>query len=51
MAFAACINGFKYTRPMIFLDGTFFKGKHRGVLLGATCKTVNKGNLDNILNN
>ena len=46
VAFTACINGFKYARPMIFLDGTFLKGRHRGVLLCATYKTVNKGNID-----
>ncbi|KAL7225722.1 hypothetical protein ACSBR1_020976 [Camellia fascicularis] len=29
-AFEACIHGFKYCRPMLMLDGTFLKGRHKG---------------------
>ena len=43
ISFAACIKGFNYIRPLIFLDGTFLKGRHRGAILGATGKTSNQG--------
>ncbi|KAL7165434.1 hypothetical protein ACSBR2_041169 [Camellia fascicularis] len=29
-AFKACIHGFKYCRPVLILDGTFLKGRHKG---------------------
>ena len=31
VAFGACIQGFKFLRPMIFLDGTFLKGRYKGI--------------------
>ncbi|XP_028088334.1 uncharacterized protein LOC114288916 [Camellia sinensis] len=37
-AFEACIHGFKYCRPVLMLDGTFLKGRHKGCLLAATAK-------------
>ncbi|XP_040371766.1 uncharacterized protein LOC112193244 isoform X2 [Rosa chinensis] len=42
ISYGACINGFKYCRPMLFLDGTFIKNKYKGMLLGACAKTGNK---------
>ncbi|XP_028070439.1 uncharacterized protein LOC114272923 [Camellia sinensis] len=43
VAFAACINGFKYCRPLLFLDGTFLKERYKGQLLTATAKDGNQG--------
>jgi zinc finger SWIM domain-containing protein 3 len=37
IAFEACIHGFQFVRPMVYLDGTFLKGKFKGCLLAATC--------------
>ncbi|KAK9283035.1 hypothetical protein L1049_011263 [Liquidambar formosana] len=34
--FYACIHGFAYCRPMLFVDGTFFKSRYKGQLLAAT---------------
>ncbi|KAL7201583.1 hypothetical protein ACSBR1_033307 [Camellia fascicularis] len=31
-AFEACIHGFKYCRPVLMLDGTFLKGRHKDQL-------------------
>ncbi|KAL7161207.1 hypothetical protein ACSBR2_041791 [Camellia fascicularis] len=42
-AFEACIHGFKYCRPVLILDGTFLKGRHKGCLLAATAKDGNQG--------
>lgn len=42
-AFEACIHGFKYCRPVLMLDGTFLKGRHKGCLLAATAKDGNQG--------
>ena len=41
ISFATCIHDFKFLRLIIFLDGTFLKGRHKGVLLGVTCKDGN----------
>ncbi|GMP73457.1 hypothetical protein CsSME_00031212 [Camellia sinensis var. sinensis] len=41
-AFEACIHGFKYCRPMLMLDGTFLKRRHKGCLLAATTKDDNQ---------
>ncbi|XP_028055619.1 uncharacterized protein LOC114259794 [Camellia sinensis] len=30
-SFEACIHGFKYCRPVLMLDGTFLKGRHKGL--------------------
>ncbi|KAK9290183.1 hypothetical protein L1049_008349 [Liquidambar formosana] len=40
--FYACIHGFKYCRPMLFVDGTFLKSKYKGQLLAATAKDGNQ---------
>ncbi|XP_028060256.1 uncharacterized protein LOC114263872 [Camellia sinensis] len=37
------ISGFNYCRHLLFLDGTFFKGRLRGNLLAATRKDGNQG--------
>ncbi|XP_028059055.1 uncharacterized protein LOC114262839 [Camellia sinensis] len=37
-AFEACIHGFKYCRPVLMLDKTLLKGRHKGCLLAATTK-------------
>ncbi|XP_028103396.1 uncharacterized protein LOC114302561 [Camellia sinensis] len=42
-AFEAYIHGFKYCRPVLMLDGTFLKGRHKGCLLVATTKDDNQG--------
>ncbi|XP_028126229.1 uncharacterized protein LOC114322965 [Camellia sinensis] len=42
-AFEACIHCFKYYRPVLMLDGTFLKGRHKGCLLAATAKDGNQG--------
>ncbi|XP_028058196.1 uncharacterized protein LOC114262054 [Camellia sinensis] len=43
VAFAVCINGFKYCCPLLFLDGTFLKGRYKGQLLATTAKDGNQG--------
>ncbi|XP_026453356.1 uncharacterized protein LOC113354139 [Papaver somniferum] len=43
LAFDACISGFEYCRPVLFLDATFLTGKFRGCLMAATGKNVNNG--------
>ena len=40
--YEACIFGFRYCRPMIFLDTTFLKGRS-GILMAATAKNGNQG--------
>ncbi|XP_028064209.1 uncharacterized protein LOC114267369 [Camellia sinensis] len=47
VAFHSSISGFDYCRPLLFLDGTFFKGRFRGNLLAATGKDGNQENQDN----
>ncbi|XP_012851021.1 PREDICTED: uncharacterized protein LOC105970742 [Erythranthe guttata] len=42
-AFAACLDGFKFCRPVVMLDGTFFKGRYKGVLLSAVGKDADEG--------
>ena len=44
VAFHACIAGFKNCRSLLFLDGTFLKGRYKGVMLAATGKDGNEGN-------
>ncbi|KAK9291102.1 hypothetical protein L1049_009289 [Liquidambar formosana] len=44
VSFYACIYGFWYCRPMLFLDGTFLKGRYKGNLLTATAKDGDQGN-------
>ncbi|KAL7204783.1 hypothetical protein ACSBR2_017819 [Camellia fascicularis] len=43
ISFKACIDGFKHCRPLLFLDGTFLKGRFKGNLLTATTKDGNRG--------
>ena len=43
VSFEACIYGFNYCHPLIFLDGTFLKGMFKGTLLVATAKNGNSG--------
>ncbi|XP_073152705.1 uncharacterized protein [Henckelia pumila] len=38
VAFGACVSGFKFMRKVIAIDGTFLKGKYKGVLLVATAQ-------------
>ncbi|XP_020272023.1 uncharacterized protein LOC109847190 [Asparagus officinalis] len=35
-AFGSCIEGFRYCRPLLSIDGTHLYGKYKGVLLVAT---------------
>lgn len=42
-AFAASLDGFKHCRPMLMVDGTFLKGKHKGILLSVVGKDGNEG--------
>ncbi|KAL5711160.1 hypothetical protein ACHQM5_021649 [Ranunculus cassubicifolius] len=43
ISFAASIHGFRFCRPIVFVDATFLKGKYKGVLLAATSKNGNNG--------
>lgn len=43
-AFGACVLRFKRCRSMLMVDGTFLKGRHRGVLLSAVGKDGDEGN-------
>ncbi|XP_026419509.1 uncharacterized protein LOC113315448 [Papaver somniferum] len=43
LAFDACISGFEYCRPVLFLDATFLTGKFRGCLMAAIGKNANNG--------
>lgn len=42
-SFAALLDGFKHCRPILMVDGTFFKGKHKGILLSAVGKDGKEG--------
>ncbi|XP_012839253.1 PREDICTED: uncharacterized protein LOC105959659 [Erythranthe guttata] len=42
-AFAVCLDGFKFCRPVVMLDDTFLKGRYKGVLLSEVGKDVNEG--------
>ncbi|XP_028073479.1 uncharacterized protein LOC114275683 [Camellia sinensis] len=39
----AWLDGFNHCRPLLFLDGTFLKGRFKGNLLAATAKDANQG--------
>ena len=41
MAFSASIEGWKYCRPIIFVDNTFLKCKFGGILLTASSQDGN----------
>ncbi|KAL7201712.1 hypothetical protein ACSBR1_033414 [Camellia fascicularis] len=43
ISFKACIDGFRHCRPLLFLDGTFLKGRFKGFLLATTAKDGNQG--------
>ncbi|KAL7254635.1 hypothetical protein ACSBR1_008897 [Camellia fascicularis] len=43
ISFKACIDGFNHCRSLLFLDGTFLKGRFKGNLLAATAKDGNQG--------
>ncbi|XP_058202649.1 uncharacterized protein LOC131317087 [Rhododendron vialii] len=43
VGFATCKHGFKFCLPLLFLDGTFLKGTHKGCLLAACAKDGNRG--------
>ncbi|KAL7202607.1 hypothetical protein ACSBR1_034135 [Camellia fascicularis] len=38
VAFHGCLYGFQFCRPLLFVDGTFLKGRYKGHLLAATSK-------------
>ncbi|CAL8170127.1 unnamed protein product [Prunus armeniaca] len=42
ICFKASIDGFRWCRPMLFIDGTFITNKCKGTLLRATAKNGNK---------
>ncbi|XP_028070034.1 uncharacterized protein LOC114272512 [Camellia sinensis] len=43
VAFHGCLYGFQFCRPLLFVDGTFLKGRYKGHLLAATSKDGNQG--------
>ncbi|XP_020426572.1 uncharacterized protein LOC109950842 [Prunus persica] len=42
ICFKASIVGFRWCRPMLFIDGTFATNKYKGTFLSATAKNGNK---------
>ncbi|XP_012844569.1 PREDICTED: uncharacterized protein LOC105964607 [Erythranthe guttata] len=42
-SFGACLSGFKFCRPIRFLDGTFLKSRYKGILLSAMAKDARNG--------
>ncbi|KAL7194686.1 hypothetical protein ACSBR1_035008 [Camellia fascicularis] len=42
VAFHGCLYGFQFCRPLLFVDGTFLKGRYKGYLLAATSKNGNQ---------
>ena len=45
IAYACCIEGFKFCLPVLYVDGTFGKSPYKGTILCATGRTGNKGKL------
>ncbi|XP_028059386.1 uncharacterized protein LOC114263087 [Camellia sinensis] len=43
VAFHGCLYGFQFCRLLLFVDGTFLKGRYKGHLLAATSKDGNQG--------
>ncbi|XP_028096647.1 uncharacterized protein LOC114296544 [Camellia sinensis] len=43
VSFITCISEYNSCRPLLFLDGTFLKGKYKGHLFAATTKDGNNG--------
>ncbi|KAL7237347.1 hypothetical protein ACSBR2_003605 [Camellia fascicularis] len=42
VAFHGYLYGFQFCRPLLFVDGTFLKGRYKGHLLAATSKNGNQ---------
>ncbi|KAL7202604.1 hypothetical protein ACSBR1_034132 [Camellia fascicularis] len=42
VAFHGCLYGFQFCRSLLFVDGTFLKGRYKGHLLAATSKDGNQ---------
>lgn len=45
-AFGACLTRFHYCRTAIMIDGTFMRGRHKGILLSAVGKDGSEGKSD-----
>ncbi|XP_008391150.2 uncharacterized protein [Malus domestica] len=43
VCYGACIEGFRWCRPLLFIDETNLKSKYKGQLIGATGKNGNQG--------
>lgn len=43
VCYGACIEGFRWCRPLLFIDVTLLKSKYKGYLIGATGKDGNQG--------
>lgn len=43
VCYGACIEGFQWCRPLLFIDAIFLKSKYKGQLIGATGKDGNQG--------
>ncbi|VVA36132.1 PREDICTED: LOC110808305 isoform [Prunus dulcis] len=43
ICYGACIEGFWWCRPLLFIDVTGLESKHKGQLIGATGKNGNQG--------
>ena len=45
VAFCSCIDGFRYCRPVLFLNEMFLKGKYSGHMLTANRKSAEIGKI------
>ena len=43
VTFHGCLYGFQFCRPLLYVDGTFLKGRYKGHLLAATSNDGNQG--------
>ncbi|XP_026417134.1 uncharacterized protein LOC113312609 [Papaver somniferum] len=43
ICFGACIEGYKFIRPMLYCDATFLSGRFKGTLMAATGVNGNQG--------
>ncbi|CAL8161865.1 unnamed protein product [Prunus armeniaca] len=43
ICYGACIEGFRWCRPLLFIDATYFKSKYNGQLICATGRDGNQG--------
>lgn len=50
VCYGACIEGFQWCRPLLFIDETFLRSKHKGQLIGATGKNGNQGIVIKLVN-